>query len=169
MKYLLGIDFGGGASKATLIDVEGKIIAENTVEYPTYYPIIGACEQSANDWVDALCENSKKILEKSGIISSDILAIAIDSATHTYLPCDENFVPLRNAVHWTDTRSRKQADYLFNNYADMIFEKTFHKPDTIYPKLPKALKKISKIIDEDRLDDLTNTNAAMLLAGEDVR
>ena len=38
MKYLLGIDFGGGASKATLIDVEGKIIAENTVEYPTYYP-----------------------------------------------------------------------------------------------------------------------------------
>ena len=44
-----------------------------------------------------------------------------------------------------------------------------HKPDTIYPKLPKALKKISKIIDEDRLDDLTHTNAAMLLAGEDVR
>ena len=35
MKYLLGIDFGGGASKATLIDTSGNIIAENTVEYPT--------------------------------------------------------------------------------------------------------------------------------------
>ena len=29
MKYLLGIDFGGGASKATLLSEEGKIVAEN--------------------------------------------------------------------------------------------------------------------------------------------
>ena len=33
----MGIDFGGGASKATLLSEEGKIVAENTVEYPTYY------------------------------------------------------------------------------------------------------------------------------------
>ena len=138
MKYLLGIDFGGGASKATLIDTDGKIIAENTVEYPTYYPTVGACEQSAEDWINALCENSKAILDKSGIKNSDILAIALDSATHTYLPCDENFKPLRNAVHWTDTRSRKQADYLFENYADEIFKKTYHKPDTIWT-LPQIL------------------------------
>ena len=45
MKYLLGIDFGGGASKATLLDTEGTIVAENTVEYPTLYPQNGACEQ----------------------------------------------------------------------------------------------------------------------------
>ena len=32
MKYLLGIDFGGGSSKATLISVDGKIAAEHTVE-----------------------------------------------------------------------------------------------------------------------------------------
>ena len=38
MKYLLGIDFGGGASKATLINEKGNIIAENTAEYPTLYP-----------------------------------------------------------------------------------------------------------------------------------
>ena len=30
MKYLLGIDFGGGASKATLIDEMGNITAEST-------------------------------------------------------------------------------------------------------------------------------------------
>ena len=29
MKYLLGIDFGGGASKATLLSEEGKIVAES--------------------------------------------------------------------------------------------------------------------------------------------
>ena len=31
MKYLLGIDFGGGASKATLLAENGKIVAEYTI------------------------------------------------------------------------------------------------------------------------------------------
>lgn len=132
MKYLLGIDFGGGASKATLIDTNGNIIADNTVEYPTLYPENGACEQNPEDWINALCENSKALLLKSGINSSDILAVAIDSATHTSLVCDKNFKPLRNAMHWTDSRSRSQADKLRNEYGEEIFEKTLHKPDTIW-------------------------------------
>lgn len=138
MKYLLGIDFGGGASKATLIDENGKIIAENTVEYPTLYPEVGAAEQNPKDWINALCENSSALLSKSGINSADILAVAIDSATHTYLVCDENFAPLRNAVHWTDSRSRKQADKLREESGEEIFKKTFHKPDTIWT-LPQLI------------------------------
>ncbi len=132
MKYLLGIDFGGGASKATLIDTIGNIIAENTVEYPTLYPENGACEQSPVDWVNALCENSKALLKKSGISPADILAVALDSATHTSVICDENFKPIRNAMHWTDTRSRRQADFLREKYSEEIFAKTYHKPDTIW-------------------------------------
>ena len=54
MKYLLGIDFGGGASKATLISENGDIVAENTVEYQTLYPFAGACEQNPDDWIGAL-------------------------------------------------------------------------------------------------------------------
>lgn len=132
MKYLLGIDFGGGASKATLIDTNGNIIAENTVEYPTYYPQNGACEQAPADWIDALCENCKAIISKSGINKEDILSLAIDSATHTSLVCDKNFKPLRNAMHWTDTRSRAQANKMREELGEEIFKKTFHKPDTIW-------------------------------------
>lgn len=132
MKYLLGIDFGGGASKATLINENGSIICENTVEYPTLYSEVGACEQDPRDWIRALCENTRAILERSEIDSGEIAAVAIDSATHTYLPCDEEYKPLCNAVHWTDSRSRKQAQSLREQYGDMIFEKTYHKPDTIW-------------------------------------
>lgn len=138
MKYLLGIDFGGGASKATLIDTAGNIIADNTVEYPTLYPTVGACEQDPTDWINALCENTKALIGKSGINPADILAVAIDSATHTSLVCDENFKPLRNAMHWTDTRSRAQADRLRTELGDEIFKKTFHKPDTIWT-LPQLI------------------------------
>ncbi len=132
MKYLLGIDFGGGASKATLIDQNGSIIAENTVEYPTLYPENGACEQNSKDWINALCENTRALLTKSGIESEQIAAIALDSATHTSLVCDSDFKPLRNAMHWTDTRSRSQAEDLRNNFGEEIFNKTYHKPDTIW-------------------------------------
>ena len=138
MKYLLGIDFGGGASKATLIDTNGNIIAENTVEYPMLYPEKGAAEQDPNDWINALCENTKALISKSAVNIGDILAVSIDSATHTSLVCDKDFKPLRNAMHWTDTRSRKQADRLFSEHSDEIFEKTFHKPDTIWT-LPQLL------------------------------
>ena len=83
MKYLLGIDFGGGSSKATLLSEAGEIVCENTVEYPTLYPEAGACEQSPEDWIEALCINTKALLEKSGIAKEDIAAMAVDSATHT--------------------------------------------------------------------------------------
>lgn len=138
MKYLLGIDFGGGASKATLIDVNGNIVADNTVEYPTLYPVANACEQDPKDWINALCENCNALFSKTKIDAGDILAVAIDSATHTSLVCDENFKPLRHAMHWTDTRSRHQADKLREEMGEKIFQKSFHKPDTIWT-LPQLL------------------------------
>ena len=157
MKYLLGIDFGGGASKATLIDTSGNIIAENTVEYPTLYPVMGACEQNPNDWIKALCKNSMFLISNSAIDAADILAVAIDSATHTSVVCDGDFKHLRNAIHWTDSRSRKQADKLIEEWGDVIFKKCFHKPDTIWtlPQLiwlkdtqPELFKKIRYIFFE---------------------
>ena len=138
MKYLLGIDFGGGASKATLLDTSGNIVAENTVEYPTYTPTPDACEQSPEDWISALCENCKTLLTVSKISPQDILCVAVDSATHTGVVCDEDFRPLRRAIHWTDSRSRKQSKYLLEHYGEDIFQKTYHKPDTIWT-LPQLL------------------------------
>lgn len=138
MKYLLGIDFGGGASKATLLDTQGRIAAENTVEYPTLYPQPGFCEQRPEDWCRALCENTRALLEKSGAAAGDILALALDSATHTWVAADENFEPLFPAIHWTDTRARQQAAALREEHAELIFRLTFHQPDTIW-SLPQFL------------------------------
>ncbi len=138
MKYLLGIDFGGGSSKATLIDTTGKIIAESIAEYPTLYPENGACEQRAEDWICALKLNIKTLREKSGIDTKDILCIALDSATHTSVLCDENFLPIRPAIHWTDSRSRKQAEYLKQNFGEQIFALAYHRPDTIWT-LPEIM------------------------------
>jgi len=112
MRYLLGIDFGGGASKATLLCENGEIIATATTEYPTYYPATGYAEQNPNDWVDATCKNIKSILDKSGVLPNDIVCVSLDAATHTAVLMDENFNVLCNSIYWTDTRSTEEVKYL---------------------------------------------------------
>lgn len=138
MNYLLGIDFGGGASKATLMDTEGRICAEALGEYPTVHPTSDACEQLPADWLSALRRNCAAIFKKSGIRPGDILAVALDSATHSFVVCGEDNAPLRPAIHWTDSRSRRQAAALSDACGDEIFRKTYHKPDTIWT-LPQLL------------------------------
>lgn len=138
MKYLLGIDFGGGASKATLLDTDGNIVAEHSVEYPTLHPAPGFCEQNPEDWHKALCEDTKSLIAKASVSAEDILAVAVDSATHTAVLCDANAQPLRPAIHWTDTRSISQAEVLKASSEEYIEKKTFAKPGTIWT-LPQIL------------------------------
>ena len=112
MKYLLGIDFGGGASKATLLSETGEICATSTREYPTLYPKAGFSEQNPQDWVQVTIENISAVLKKSGIRPQEISAISLDAATHTAVILDGDFQVIRPAIYWTDTRSVQEVAYL---------------------------------------------------------
>ena len=87
MKYLLGVDFGGGASKATLLEETGRAAASASSEYPTSYPRPGWAEQDPEDWYRAIRANIAAVLEKSGVSSADIAAICLDAPTHTAVLC----------------------------------------------------------------------------------
>ncbi len=138
MKYVLGIDFGGGASKATLLSEEGKIAATNTVEYKTLYPQTGWTEQDPMDWYNATKENIRAVLEKSGVEPADIMAVSLDAATHTAVIMDENFNVLRPSIYWTDIRSIDEVQYLKDNYGQFIVDTVLHVPDTIWT-LPQLM------------------------------
>lgn len=138
MKYLLGIDFGGGASKAALLSETGKVAAEAVTEYPTCYPKPGWAEQNPNDWYAALRENVRTIFEKSGISPFEIAAVALDAATHTAVLTDAAFEPVRPAIYWTDTRSADEADFLKREHGQNIQGIMYHQPDTIWT-LPQLL------------------------------
>lgn len=43
-----------------------------------------------------------------------------------------------------------------------------HRENTIYPKIPKAIQKISKYISEEKLEELINSNAEKILNGENI-
>ena len=132
MKYLLGIDFGGGASKATLLCENGKICAVSTTEYPTYYPQPGYVEQDPRDWVRSTCENIRSVMEQSGIAPADIACIALDAATHTAVVMDEGYNIIRPSIYWTDTRSTQEVNFLKEQYGDLIQKQAMHAPGTIW-------------------------------------
>ena len=48
--YVLGVDFGGGASKATLMNQNGEVVRTASTEYPTDYGEGGRAEQNPYDW-----------------------------------------------------------------------------------------------------------------------
>ncbi len=138
MKYLIGVDFGGGSSKATLLAEDGTVAAENAVEYPTRYPAPGQVEQDPEDWYAATVKNVRALLEKSGVAPSDIAALSLDAATHTAVLCGEDFTPLRPAIYWTDTRSAAIAKDLRERYGERIFSLALSRPDPIWT-LPQLI------------------------------
>lgn len=138
MKYVLGIDFGGGASKATLLDENGEVAATETIEYPTRYPSVGRAEQNPSDWYDATCRDIAGILKKTGVNPRDIAALSLDAATHTAVLTDGDFNVLRPAIYWTDTRCISEVNELEDAYGDIIRSISLHSVSTIWT-LPQLL------------------------------
>ena len=95
--YVLGVDFGGGACKATLLDQNGEVKATATAEYSTIYGDGGKAEQNPYDWYDAACKNIKSVIK--GINAQDIICLCFDAATHTAVLMDENCTPVCNSVY----------------------------------------------------------------------
>lgn len=155
MKYLLGVDFGGSSSKATLLGEDGKVYATVEHEYPTYYPANGWAEQDVDDSYDALVQNIRGIFSQSGVKPEDIVALAVDAATHTTVLLDENDLPVRRAIYWTDSRSTEQAARLKAEMGSEIIEKCYNSVSSLWtlPQLvwlrenePEALKKTRKVL-----------------------
>lgn len=152
--YVLGVDFGGGASKATLLSETGKVVATATSEYKTITVGENGREQNPEDWYNATKENIRAVIKKSEINGKEIAALCFDAATHTAVLTDENGKPVMNSVYWTDTRSVKEKKYLEENYGEEIFRKFKHNADTIWtlPQLmwvkenkPEEWKRVKRI------------------------
>ena len=107
--YYLGIDFGGGSSKATLINEKGEIIATATSEYPTTYKENGLATQKPIDWFNAALANIKSTL-KTGINPEEIECLSFSAATHTAVLLNEKEEVVCDSIYWTDTRSVKEKE-----------------------------------------------------------
>lgn len=65
------------------------------------------------------------------------------------------------------TAKKTLKKMLKENLVD-LFGSDVHRENTIYPKVPKAIQKISKYVSEERLEELISYNAEKILNGENI-
>ena len=124
-ELLLGIDFGTGGCKVTLIDLSGNVLDSRSREYPTCHPKPGWGEQNPADWYSAMCAVLRELdVAQLGKVS----AIALDSYTHGAVLLDEHMRVIRPTIIWTDQRSVKESQYLRDNHFDLIFNTAHQAP-----------------------------------------
>ncbi len=148
---VLGIDFGGGSCKATLLNENGRVLATASNEYSTKYGADGLATQNPLDWYFSACQNIKSILGQ-GFNAKDINTICFSAATHTAVLLDENNQIVCDSIYWTDTRCQKEKRFLLENYKDVIFKKTKHIPDTIWtlPELMYLFKNNKEVFNKTK-------------------
>lgn len=154
MKYLIGVDFGGSSSKATLMNEFGEKICSAICEYPMIFSHIGWVEHDPIDIYNSLITNIHTILQKAHITPQQITAIALDAGTHIAVLMDEYDNIIRPAIYWSDSRSAKQAKDLAPHY-DKIVQLSCNTPSPVWtlPQLiwlrenePENFKKIRRIL-----------------------
>lgn len=125
---LMGIDFGTGSCKVTVIDLRGRLVDEGAGEYPTAHPHPGWSEQDPADWWRALCSILARMTAGGAWRPADLAAIALDGSTHNAVLLDGRLEVIRPVVMWTDQRSAPQAARLDREHGGMIFRTGWQKP-----------------------------------------
>ncbi len=155
MKLLLGIDFGTGGCKITVINTDGNVLAEASREYLTYHLRPFYSEQDPADWFPALINCLQEVNQKEKIDFKRIVSIALDASTHNAVLLDKEMKVIRPTIMWTDQRSVREVEYLEKGWGEDIFRIAYQKvaPTWTLPQLlwiknnePENYKRIYKIM-----------------------
>ena len=117
-QYLLGIDYGTGGAKSTIIDIHGRELSYAFEEYPILTPHPGWSEHNANLYWEVACRIIKKAINDAKILPSEIKGIAVSSALPSLVLVDKDHNPIHNAYNLMDKRATKQVNWLIKNIGE---------------------------------------------------
>jgi len=127
VKLLLGIDYGTGGCKTTVLDETGRFVGEASTEFQTFHDHPGWSEQEPQDWWDALKSALGKLAAK-GIDLKSIAACALDGSTHNAVLMDAQYKPIRRTIMWTDQRATAECEALKAGWGEKIFSTCYQMP-----------------------------------------
>lgn len=116
MNYLLSVDAGTTASKISLFNERGDLIAISGQEYTLLTPTSLAVEIEAGTLWNAFKRGVSEVLSKSKVDKNEIRAVGISAQGETLVPIDKEGTPLRNAIVWLDNRAQQEAELLSKEF-----------------------------------------------------
>lgn len=134
---VIGIDSSTTACKAIAWDRRGHAVAEGRAAYPLLQPLPGWHEQDAETWWAGACQALRACVGQ--VDARQIAAIGITHQRESFVPVTAAGRPLRNAILWSDERSRRQIAELEARYGRDALHHLTGKPPNMTMALPKLL------------------------------
>lgn len=146
--YVIAVDIGTTSTKTLVIDQDGRVIAEHSIEYPLYTPKPDRAEQDPDEIFQAVIDAIRIVKQKAKCAREDILCVSFSSAMHSLIAVDEHNHPLTPCISFADNRSADYAEMLKSDgRGHQIYQRT---GTPIHPMSP--LLKLMWIKDhEDRI------------------
>lgn len=131
--FFLSIDLGTESARAGLYSGEGVCIATKSSPYATNFPQPGWAEQDPLHWWEATIDAAARVISETQ--TTEILGVAVSTTASSVVFLDSNNRPLRPAVLWMDTRSRREAELTGEiDHPHMAFAGGMDSPEWLVPK-----------------------------------
>ncbi len=105
MSNVLVIDVGTQSMRGIIFDDKGNLLAKKQVKYVPYIAKEnGFMEQSADMYWQVLCQITNSLCSEFPQLMQSVLAMSVDTFRDTAVLLDENNVPVRNCILWSDQR-----------------------------------------------------------------
>ncbi|MFT7618991.1 MAG: xylulokinase, partial [Planctomycetota bacterium] len=110
MDYFIGIDTSTTATKALLMDSQGKVLQVASAEYGFEIPHPHWSEQHPQLWWDATLQVVREVVKNSAIDSKHVKGIGLTGQMHGLVLLNEAGEVLRPCILWNDQRTSSQCD-----------------------------------------------------------
>ncbi|AXK50869.1 glycerol kinase GlpK [Spiroplasma alleghenense] len=124
-KYIITLDEGTTSARTLIVNKQGEIVAVDQNEFTQYFPKEGWVEHDAVEIWNTQRSTLIQVLNKSGIMGSQIEAIGITNQRETVVVWNvETGLPIYNAIVWQDQRTANYCETMGQKETDMVKEKT---------------------------------------------
>jgi xylulokinase len=122
LMYLIGFDIGSSSVKASLVEF-GAASALCTVQSPEaemeiHAAAVGWAEQDTELWWKNCCVATQKLLQKTAVLPTEIVAIGLSYQMHGLVLVDSKGKPLRPAIIWCDSRAVELGNAALRDLGD---------------------------------------------------
>jgi xylulokinase len=108
--HVLGIDVSTTATKAVIVDEDGRVVGIGSASYGYDVPRPMWSEQDAAVWWTAAQAAIRDVLATSGVGGDDVAAVGMAGQMHGAVLLDRSDAPLRPAILWNDQRTSQECD-----------------------------------------------------------